>query len=61
VNAFFCTVDVRASADPLARAESLGGSVALPVMAIPGVGWLGYAKDPDGNLVGLMQEDASAA
>jgi uncharacterized protein len=61
VNAFVCTVDVRSAADALARAESLGGSVALPVMAIPGVGWLGYAKDPDGNLVGLMQEDASAA
>ena len=61
VNAFVCTVDVPSAKEALARAESLGGSVALPIMAIPGVGWLGYAKDPDGNLVGLMQQDASAA
>jgi predicted enzyme related to lactoylglutathione lyase len=29
-------------------------------MAVPGVGWLAYVKDPDGNLCGLMQA-ASAA
>jgi predicted enzyme related to lactoylglutathione lyase len=30
-------------------------------MPVPGVGWLGYAKDPDGNLFGVMQRDPSAA
>jgi predicted enzyme related to lactoylglutathione lyase len=29
-------------------------------MAIPGIGWLGYLKDPDGNIVGVMQSDPSA-
>jgi uncharacterized protein len=61
VNAFVCTVAVTSAADTLARAVELGGSVALPVIAIAGAGWLGYAKDPDGNLLGFMQTDPNAA
>jgi hypothetical protein len=38
----------------------LGAEIALPKMPIPGVGWLGYIKDPDGNVLGLMQPDVSA-
>ena len=30
-------------------------------MAVPGVGWLAYAKDTEGNIFGLMQADPSAA
>jgi predicted enzyme related to lactoylglutathione lyase len=60
VNAFVCTVDVESAVDMLARVVELGGLVALPVMPIPGVGWLGYGKDPDGNLFGVMQADTSA-
>jgi predicted enzyme related to lactoylglutathione lyase len=30
-------------------------------MPIPGVGWLAYIKDPDGNIIGLMQPDPKAA
>jgi predicted enzyme related to lactoylglutathione lyase len=30
-------------------------------MPVPGVGWLAYAKDPDGNIFGMMQNDASAS
>ena len=29
-------------------------------MAIPGVGWLVYVKDPEGNLLGMMQMDKNA-
>jgi predicted enzyme related to lactoylglutathione lyase len=29
-------------------------------MPIPGVGWLAYVKDPDGNILGLMQTDPGA-
>lgn len=32
----------------------------MPRMAVPGVGWLAYARDPDGNLLRLMQTDPSA-
>jgi hypothetical protein len=61
VNAFVCTVDVANAAESLAKAIALGGSEALPVMAIPGVGWLAYAKDPEGTIFGMMQSDTSAA
>jgi predicted enzyme related to lactoylglutathione lyase len=37
-----------------------GGSVALPKMPVPGVGWLAYCKDPEGYIFGLMQNDPSA-
>jgi predicted enzyme related to lactoylglutathione lyase len=29
-------------------------------MPVPGIGWLAYVKDPDGNILGLMQSDANA-
>jgi predicted enzyme related to lactoylglutathione lyase len=38
-----------------------GGKIALPKFAVPGVGWLAYCQDPEGNMFGLMQNDASAA
>ena len=60
VNAFVCTVDV-ADLDATLRAlPGAGGTLALPRMAVPGVGWLAYVKDPDGNLCGLMQADSGA-
>lgn len=61
VNAFVCTVQVADVAAVMTDALSAGATVAVPRMAIPGVGWLGYIKDPDGNIVGVMQNDASAA
>jgi hypothetical protein len=61
VNAFICTIDVANADESLAKAIALGGSEALPVMAIPGVGWLAYAKDPEGTIFGMMQSDSSAA
>jgi predicted enzyme related to lactoylglutathione lyase len=29
-------------------------------MPIPGVGWLAYCKDTEGNIFGLMQADPKA-
>ena len=39
---------------------SNGGSMALPKMPVPGVGWLAYCKDTDGHVFGIMQNDPSA-
>ncbi|MEQ1691625.1 MAG: VOC family protein [Gemmatimonas sp.] len=61
VNAFVCTVGVDDASATLANIVVFGGSIALPRMAVPGVGWLGYGKDPDGNIFGVMQHDPSAA
>lgn len=60
VNAFVCTVHVASASESLANAVEHGGKEAVPVMPIPGVGWLGYAKDPDGNIFGMMQHDPAA-
>ncbi len=57
VNAFVCTIDVASVDDACAKALSLGGTEAVAKMPIPGVGWLAYVKDPDGNILGLMQND----
>jgi uncharacterized protein len=61
VNAFVITVDVEDLDATMARATAAGASVALPRMPVPGIGWLGYIKDPDGNIFGMMQADTGAA
>lgn len=59
-NSYVCTVDVADLDATIARAVELGGDVALPRMPIPGVGWLAYLHDTEGNVLGLMQSDSSA-
>lgn len=61
LNAFICTVEVDALDETLARSLRLGAVVALAKMPVPHVGWLAYIKDPDGNLLGLMQLDSTVA
>ena len=60
VNAFVCTVDVPDLDARVAKAMALGGTVAVPKMPVPGVGWLAYVRDLDGNILGLMQPDHAA-
>jgi hypothetical protein len=60
VNAFVCTAEVDSLDETLAKAMDLGASMALPKNPVPGVGWLAYIKDPDGNILGLLQPDESA-
>jgi predicted enzyme related to lactoylglutathione lyase len=61
MNAFVITVDVDNVDDVVAGALAAGGSTALPKMPVPGIGWLAYLKDPDGNIFGVMQADTEAA
>ncbi|MFL5341735.1 MAG: VOC family protein, partial [Gemmataceae bacterium] len=60
VIAYVCTIDVPNVDEYLGKATSGGGTVALPKMAVQGVGWLAYAKDTEGNIFGLMQRDPAA-
>ena len=60
VNAFVISLGVASVDDVLAKALKAGATVALPKMAIPGVGWQVYIKDLDGNILGLHQPDAGA-
>jgi len=55
VNAFVCTIEVENIDETLAKIEKAGGTVATDKMEIPGIGWLAYRKDPDGNIFGVMQ------
>jgi predicted enzyme related to lactoylglutathione lyase len=57
---YICTVDVPDLDSYLSKAASLGGSVCMPKMAVPTIGWLGYVKDTEGNVVGMMQFDPGA-
>ncbi len=40
----------------LDRAVALGAHTIAPPTEIPGMGWYGLFKDPDGNLIGLWQK-----
>ena len=55
VNDFVCTVEVDSLDETLATNSRLGGLVALPKIPVPGVGRLAYVKDPDGNVLGLVE------
>ena len=41
----------------LGRAAELGGGVAVPKTEIPNMGWFAHLKDPDGNVVGIYQNN----
>ena len=60
VIAFVCTVDVPDLDATLRTALAEGATMALERQAIPGVGWLAYIKDTEGNVLGIMQNDPSA-
>jgi predicted enzyme related to lactoylglutathione lyase len=60
VNAFVMTVQVPDCDGFVTQALAAGGSIALPAQDMPGVGRLAYVKDPDGNLLGLLQAEARA-
>jgi predicted enzyme related to lactoylglutathione lyase len=55
------TIDVPSVDDYVAKIEQSGGKVVAPKIAIPGIGYMAYAVDPDGNSFGIMQNDPSAA
>lgn len=61
VLAYVCTVEMPALDDYLKKAQAGGGTVVVPKMPIPGVGWLAYCKDTEGNIFGMMQSDPKAA
>ena len=60
VNAFVCSIAVTSAQEAHTKALAAGATTAIPLQAIPGVGYQVYIKDPDGNLVGLHQADPAA-
>ena len=54
------TIGVASVDDTVAAVEAHGGKIILPKMAIPGIGWLAYFTDTEGNQFGVMQNDPAA-
>jgi predicted enzyme related to lactoylglutathione lyase len=54
------TIGVDSVDDYVAKVVASGGKVIRPKMAVPGVGWLAYCQDTEGNGFGLMEDDPEA-
>ena len=54
------TVSVSSIDEYLNKIEENKGTILVPKKAIPGVGWTALFKDPEGNTLGLMEEDPTA-
>lgn len=54
------TVDVPSCDQVLEQVAAAGGATVVPKMAVPGIGWLAYCTDPEGNSFGVMQADEKA-
>ncbi len=53
-------VKVEAIQSVLETAVKLGAEVVVPKWAIKGVGWFAVLVDPQGNRIGLWEDDSSA-
>jgi Predicted enzyme related to lactoylglutathione lyase len=60
VIAYVCTIDVAKIDSSVATVEASGGTVVVPKMPIPGIGWLVYCKDTEGNIFGIMEASPDA-
>jgi predicted enzyme related to lactoylglutathione lyase len=54
------TVQVDSLEDTIRDLVSAGGSRLTPRSAVPGIGYFSYCKDPEGNVIGMMESDPSA-
>lgn len=59
-NAFVCTMDVPSLDEYVASVTEHGGKIEKPKMAVPGVGYMAYCSDTEGNAFGLMEMDEEA-
>jgi len=54
------TIDVPSVDDFLKKITQTAGKVITPKTTVPGVGYMAYCQDTEGNTFGIMQEDPSA-
>jgi predicted enzyme related to lactoylglutathione lyase len=54
------TIGVASLDEAIAKVQAAGGKVTRPRMPVPGVGWMAYCVDTEGNPFGLMQDDPNA-
>ena len=59
-NAFVVSFEINSFDETAEKILSLGGIIALPKFAVPGVCWQGYFLDPEYNTFGIFQPDDNA-
>lgn len=60
LNAFVLSITIADMEQTLSLVKEFGGRIVIDVASVPGVGWVAYCKDTEGNMFGLMQNDPSA-
>jgi len=60
MNGYTCTMGVGDYDAAEAGIMRLGGKVAVPKHALPGMAWQGYFVDTEGNVFGIHQPDPNA-
>lgn len=58
---YVCTVDVPDIDQTIDAVQAAGGNIHMAKSPVPGVGWMAYFTDTEGNRFGAMQSDTSAA
>ena len=53
----YAIVDVPSVDEYVQKVEAAGGKIVLPKMAVPGVGYVAYFADSEGNVLGMVQND----
>ena len=54
------TVGVESVDEAIRKVEAGGGKILRGKQAVPGVGWLAYCEDTEGNRFGMMENDPEA-
>ena len=54
------TIDVPTVDEYVQKIVDAGGTVVMPKMAVPGVGYMAYCADTEGTVIGLMEGDPTA-
>jgi len=54
------TIDVPSVDEFAQRIEKAGGKILMPKTAVPGVGYMAYCTDTEGNVFGIMEENPEA-
>jgi predicted enzyme related to lactoylglutathione lyase len=54
------TIDVPSVDEFVAKVTQNGGELVLPKTALPGIGYMAFCRDTEGNAFGLMESDPSA-
>ena len=54
------TIDVASVDDFVEKITQSGGTIVVPKMAVPGIGYMAYCHDTEGNMFGIMEMDEGA-